>query len=117
VVLSGSIRKALRPDAPDLSRARALLAEAQDLRVDIDLPMVSYALQKLIEQLAARVGRMPDPAAVADLDAAVTLAVVLPTEVRVDAAQDAVFTLLRSLGPDGDSLRGLAEKLHLRVGA
>lgn len=122
IVLNSGLIAALRPESADLGRAKEILKEATEERVKLDEPAIAYAIRKLIERRASDLTGAPSDAALDALREAATLAIDVPFEVPVDAAQNAVYDLLRNPGAwptesetFGATLGELASAVRLKV--
>ena len=130
-VLNQELRTALHNPEVDLERPRALLAEAEQLEVDLDRAGLGYALKRTLEDQAERLRQdAHDMVALQRLSRAAILARTLPLDVDLWRAQNILYELMRDSYPDyaaraqaGDVaarqwlelFTGVAAQLHLAV--
>jgi hypothetical protein len=100
-VINAELRRAFSLAELDLDRARALLDEANDLRIELDMPGLAFALGQTLEHLALRFRADPDDLdtlqRLADLAAAVTT---LPFDVDLWRVQNVYYAVAQSVHRD-----------------
>jgi len=130
-ILNTSLRKVLEADEFDRNRTKALLDEAEGLRVPLDGVSLGYTLKRKIEQKAGQFRTNPnDLLLLQNLEELVSLANTLPFEVDFWKAQNIYFEMLEKIflelrekaekGEVGaqawvDHFTALGEKLHCRI--
>jgi alpha-amylase/alpha-mannosidase (GH57 family) len=103
-VINNDLRAELDADDIDVEHARALVAEAASLKVQLDKVGLSFALKRTLERLARRVREQPDDvASLESLAHAAQLARTLPLTVDLWKAQNDYYELLSQYEKIGEA--------------
>jgi hypothetical protein len=96
LVLNADLVRALRDEHPDVGKARQILEKAAQAGIDLDRSTLSYVAEAALARLSERL--VGDPTSVDTLRAIAALVEMVraaPFEVRLDAAQNALYELLQ----------------------
>jgi alpha-amylase/alpha-mannosidase (GH57 family) len=100
VVLNIDLRRAFEQNNPDEERIRALLDEAERLKIPLDGPALEFALRRTIERLARYLAENPATLPLLEnLNTSVMLARSMPFAVDLWEAQHVFYDISRNLYP------------------
>jgi alpha-amylase/alpha-mannosidase (GH57 family) len=109
LVLHANLRRGFEADPVDLQAVRAVLDEAQKLRLPLDGQVLAYSLQTTLERMAERYAREPGNAELlAQLRAVLELHERLPFDVNLWKVQNVYWDLLLS-SPEVKASAGFLE--------
>ena len=130
LVLNADLVRGLRAEPTDAQLIQKLLDRAEQAGVELDRSMLGYVAESALIRAGARLRTHPaDAAALADLSALVEVVRMAPFEARLDAAQNAVYEVIRDRDhlleqgriPDVEGWRAAvdraAELLRIRITA
>ncbi len=100
-VLNTSLRRAISEEELNLEQITALLNEAKHLDISFDREDLGYALRQTVEQMAERLGSLPDDLSLLEnLEKATGLARTVPFEVDLWKVQNIYYKLLQEVYPE-----------------
>jgi len=96
LVLNADLVRALQAEPTEAELVKQLLDRAEQAGVEIDRTMLGYVAESALARGAARLRMHPtDAAGLADLAALVEVVLAAPLEARLDAAQNALYEVMR----------------------
>ncbi|MEQ9094716.1 MAG: DUF3536 domain-containing protein [Phycisphaerales bacterium] len=98
LVLNADLVRILRDDHPDVGKARQILQRAEQAGVELDRSTLSYVAEAALARLSERL--LADPADAESLHSIgilVDMVEASPFQVRLDAAQNALYRVLQDL--------------------
>ena len=96
LVLNADLVRALRDDEPDVAKARKIMERAEQAGVDLDRTTLSYVAEAALARLSERLSQSPTSTdSLRTLAALAEMVRAAPFEVRLDAAQNALYEVIQ----------------------